>query len=236
MNQRGKDAEATSTLLDRLVCDELTPAERSEVLLWLESDQTRWRKCSLVFLEAQLWRKALQTDSLAAPLASPIGAAPTARLTRTSMTCMTIAAAALTAFGFGWGGAVWLQTIDATRGVASSRDRVHPDNEVASEPDAKSEESMPGESRKTQFASFALAGFESKTRTPELKVPLPLGESTTPLPGDVFLSEYEQKKWERRGLRVSKVREYVPGKLPDGKPVLLSVERLRFERVSAPTI
>jgi hypothetical protein len=63
-----------------------------------------------------------------------------------------------------------------------------------------------------------------------------LGESTHSQTDDLILSEYERKKWERRGVRVSKVREYVPGKLPDGKPVLLSVERLRVERIKSPTI
>ncbi|HVJ82410.1 MAG TPA: hypothetical protein VNC50_15185, partial [Planctomycetia bacterium] len=94
----------------------------------------------------------------------------------------------------------------------------------------------PKEEAETVFASFALAGSEATTPRRELKVPVSSGERDLSPVADAVISEDEQKRWERQGFRVSKIREYVPGKLPDGQPVMLSVDRLRVERIGAPML
>jgi hypothetical protein len=49
--------------MDGLVCGDLDEASRSRLLDWLDADPTRWRKCGLAFLEAQLWGQALGEPS-----------------------------------------------------------------------------------------------------------------------------------------------------------------------------
>jgi len=232
MSQHLNDDDRTAALLDRLVCDELSPSERTEVLRWLDADARRWRQCALVFLEAQVWRKALRIESLASPIAAPSVATPRAKTAQPKGAWLAIAALVLLAFGGGWGGASWLNRTpsdhDAGAMLVGGVKSAKGENAIR---DQQSSDAM-----KTLFASFGLVRGDAKAEPFELKVPVPMSESTFNPGVDVVISESERKKWEQRGLRVSKVREYVPGKLPDGKPVVMSVDRLRVERVGVPTI
>jgi hypothetical protein len=56
-----------SQLLDRLVDDELTDAERRELLLRLERTPDGWRRCALAFLENQAWRSESKSHVSGAP-------------------------------------------------------------------------------------------------------------------------------------------------------------------------
>jgi hypothetical protein len=228
MNRRRNEDEAKLALLDRLVCDELTFAERSDLLRWLEADSMRWRACALAFLEAQTWKKALRADALAPTAAVPVVAAKIPSK-RTRGAWLAVAAAALAAFLGGWGGATLMK--GAGPGLRELAVAPIGNQETAAAAGAARKED------ETVFASFPIAGAESNERRAELKVPVTQGESATPSPvADAVISEYERRRWERLGYRVSKIREYVPGKLPDGQPVLLSVDRLRVERIAVPTL
>jgi hypothetical protein len=46
--------------LDLLVDDELSEAERRDLLLRLQQEPDGWRRCALAFLEAQSWRRAVR--------------------------------------------------------------------------------------------------------------------------------------------------------------------------------
>jgi hypothetical protein len=210
--------------LDRLVCDELTPSERSQLLHWLEAEPSRWRTCALRFVEAQVWRSALRSapmTSTSAPVFSPT------KKPRASATWLAVALAVLVAFGGGWSGARWLKLDSSSQRFAATD---WPWKSNAAEKEHRQQEDVKAsDAMKVLLASFALGGAEAS----ELKVPVRIDESAAPA---IVISEYERKKWERQGYRVSNVREYVPGKLPDGKPVMLSVARLRVRRVGVPTI
>ena len=46
-------------LIDRLVAGDLDDARRRELLAWLDEQPSRWRRCAVGFLEAQMWQEAL---------------------------------------------------------------------------------------------------------------------------------------------------------------------------------
>ena len=46
-------------LIDRLVAGDLDEARRRELLAWLDEQPSRWRRCAVGFLEAQMWQESL---------------------------------------------------------------------------------------------------------------------------------------------------------------------------------
>jgi hypothetical protein len=52
-------AASPTQCIDRLVTGDLNDAQRFELLAWLDEEPTRWRRCGLAFLEAQVLREAL---------------------------------------------------------------------------------------------------------------------------------------------------------------------------------
>jgi hypothetical protein len=59
-------SRALQTELDRLVDGDLTPRERRQLLAALADEPGGWQRCALAFLEAQSWRKACRTLTVAA--------------------------------------------------------------------------------------------------------------------------------------------------------------------------
>ncbi len=51
--------ENPERLCDRLVDNELSPAEQRELLAALEDEPGGWRRCALAFVEANVWRDSL---------------------------------------------------------------------------------------------------------------------------------------------------------------------------------
>lgn len=96
--------ETLERLIDRLVDDELSSADRRALLSRLAAEPDGWRRCALAFLEAQCWRGSLAplAGTRAVPEAriSPSGSA---RISRPSWaTRMAMAAGLLLAFALGW--------------------------------------------------------------------------------------------------------------------------------------
>jgi hypothetical protein len=56
---RQKLEENSAQLFDRLVDNELSPAEQRELLAALEDEPGGWRRCALAFIEANAWRDTL---------------------------------------------------------------------------------------------------------------------------------------------------------------------------------
>jgi hypothetical protein len=51
--------------IHRLVSGDLDAAQRRELLLWLDSESTRWRWCAMAFLQAQSWQEAFKDAAYA---------------------------------------------------------------------------------------------------------------------------------------------------------------------------
>ncbi len=88
-------------VLDRLVDGELAEAERTALLLRLETEPDGWRCCALAFLEAQAWRDAFSPlsarsapDRIAAMPAATGGKSPRVTASASSGTFRTIGAIA----------------------------------------------------------------------------------------------------------------------------------------------
>ena len=95
-------------VLDRLVDGELSQDQRRELLAALDDEPGAWRRCALVFLEAQSWRWQLgqvAAEPIVAQLAATKSAekSPLPRATRGTFwsACLAIAASLLVAFGLG---------------------------------------------------------------------------------------------------------------------------------------
>ena len=68
--------------LDRLVDDELSPAERRELLQSFDDRDGGWRQCALAFLEAQSWCEAASAMMAESPTKSPVSRQLLAKATR----------------------------------------------------------------------------------------------------------------------------------------------------------
>jgi hypothetical protein len=61
----------------------------------------------------------------------------------------------------------------------------------------------------------------------ELQLPItPVASGKTP---DSSLSEYELKQWERQGFELTEERRYLPARLPDGRDVIVPVNKVRLK-------
>lgn len=98
-------------IFDRLADDELTFAEKQELLSSLDGRIDGWRRCALALLEAQAWRKELSSFVASEPLPTVVqvaAAAPTPLPARPLIqrkwlgNSLALAASAMVAFSLGW--------------------------------------------------------------------------------------------------------------------------------------
>jgi hypothetical protein len=102
-------SQPDSLAIDRLVDNELSPAERRQLLLALESHPGGWRQCALAFVEAQRWGAGMRrlvaespAKGSAVPEASLAPNAVESHAGRRSSAWLGIAAGLLAAFGLGY--------------------------------------------------------------------------------------------------------------------------------------
>jgi anti-sigma factor RsiW len=103
MTERGQTAAADDELFDRLVDGQLTPDQYREFVRSLDGRPDGWRRCALVFLEAQAWGRELRALGQEAPTqpVSPVDAAPPRQRIRQWPMSLAVAASFLVAFGLG---------------------------------------------------------------------------------------------------------------------------------------
>jgi len=93
------------SLIDRMVDGELSPTQHRELLARLDDEPGGWRRLALAFVEAQVWRSAL--DSLSPAAAPPLVRSPGTSCRKKVFTWprgMAIAASLMVAFGLGLAG------------------------------------------------------------------------------------------------------------------------------------
>ena len=228
--------DAIATQIDRLVSGDLPEPDRRSLLAWLDEEPTRWRGCALAFLEAQVWEQATTREG-EAPVEPCVGTVTQgsecrvqesggwiqpARATSWSSTAnwLALAGALLVAFAAGtlagqrWFAGPWLkessppvETITAEQVPAAPRTRP------------------------------LLATVSVRTNLdPRLtaQVQLPVEPAAEPLAGASSISEYDRKQWERRGYDVVEETRYLPAKMPDGRTVMVPVNRVHLKLKGTP--
>jgi|GEM_PF-2109744 hypothetical protein len=227
MNDRMLGADVVSAQIDRLVSGDLPESDRRSLLAWLDEVPSRWRACALAFLEAQTWE---QATALAEETLTQEGKAPAEPLVQRSRVrgqddksnariawthWLALAAIVLVAFGAGavsvWS---WLP------GSANAPRFAQP----PAPPEAQSSGPL--------LATVSVRTNLDPRLMAQLK--LPVEPSADPLAGASPISDYDRKLWERQGYEVVEERRYLPAKLPDGRPVMVPVNRVHLKLKETP--
>jgi|SRR5262245_44294353 len=220
---------AVQAQLDRLAAGDLPEGERRSLLAWLDEEPRRWRACAVTFLEAQSWENAIA--------AWPAGGAqnalgrevPTARSARRPEQAyqfryrqLALAAIVLAAF---FSGAVLARFAPAPI--------LRQTPTVIQRPD-----STPGGDAHPDFGDQPLLATVSVRTNLDPQVPAQLQVPVAPwnaaeeaLAG---ISDYERKQWERRGFELSEERRYLPARLPDGREVVVPVNKVHLKFKGTP--
>jgi len=213
MTERVVLTEDVAAQIDRLVSGDLPETERRRLLAWLDEESARWRSCGIAFLEAQAWEQA----TTQAVWDEQCGAVPAASsgLTVQKGACrpvfrwlqgLAVAGLLLLAFGAG---------VFAAQSWSS---RPPPLPQFAQQ--AASDE----------LARPTLASVSVRTSLdPRLqaRLTLPVEPADDSLPASSAISDYVRKQLERRGYELSEETQYLPAKMPDGRPVMVPVNKIR---------
>jgi hypothetical protein len=224
-------ADLTQAQIDRLVAGELLEAERRNLLVWLDEDVRRWRLCAMAFLEAQSW------EAAAAGLAPAATAKGNQALMQNTPACtrvancrqswavwqaLAIAASLALAFAVGLRSAsVWqhAQPVMLPGTAEASGERV-PGNLL---PDSKATSNV----KQPLMATVAVRTNLDPGVTAQLQLPV------RPLDGGeahaTSISEYDRKQWERQGFELIEERRYLPARLPDGRQVVVPVNKVHVK-------
>jgi hypothetical protein len=215
--------------LDRLAAGDLPENEREALLAWLDEDIARWRACGLAFLESQLWEGAFACGS-ASPRRSALNeprqavSPNVARRDRSRVSMLTLAAAASIAFAGGLAIAQWLP-----------RDSDRPAHRIVEGNLPRDVAPSPPEAPTGPLLATVPVRMNSDPRLP-LMLQLPV--STEPAEGSAAegssVSDYDRKKWAKRGFEVHEERRLLPATLPDGRPVVVPVNKVRLEYRGTP--
>lgn len=218
--------------IDRLVSGDLSEADRVELLTWLDTDATRWRRCGRAFLEAQVWRETLAElhSSAVAPSAVEIPtetnrsapARPQRSYDRNWKPALT-AAVILAVFGCGWFSARWMDRKTEANSVADHRQTdgstLEPSKEVRTA--AKSPNSL-----------VTRVVLDNRLADCEFTLPM-LGSG---LPAEHWARQasvpgYIKNRWGSQGYQISEQRQFVPMELADGRQVVVPINHVTLKYV-----
>jgi hypothetical protein len=207
--------------LDRLAGGDLPESERQAVLAWLDEEPARWRACGMAFLEAQMWQESAATAALQAPapIASPQPAARAPegkRRQRWHVSLLALSAAVAVAFLAGALAARWLPLGSGQAGPMLV------------------EQPGPGPSAdQPQLATVAVNNPNSNLPL-MLQLPVTTGDESQQVAGASPISDYERRMWERRGFEVIEELRYLPARLPDGRVVMVPVNKVQLKFKGTP--
>ena len=221
MTERMPVTDSVTAKIDRLVSGDLPETDRRSLLAWLDKEPARWRTCALAFLEAQAWEQA----TAQAAGNEEYGAVPAAgsgctvqkvvrRPVARWLQGLALAGILLLAFG---AGAITAQNWSS---------RPSPVPQLA-QPETASDE----------LAGPVLATVSVRTNfDPRLQAGLTLPVEPTDdfLPASSAISDYVRKQFERRGYELTEETQYLPAKMPDGRPVMVPVNKIRVRLKGLP--
>jgi hypothetical protein len=68
----------------------------------------------------------------------------------------------------------------------------------------------------------------------QAQLALPVEPDTAASEPESSISDYERKQWERRGYELVEENRYLPAKMPDGRPVMVPVKKIRVKYKGTP--
>jgi hypothetical protein len=221
MTERVALTKGVAAQIDRLVSGDLPEPERRSLLAWLDEDPVRWRSCGLAFLEAQAWQQATAhavenvLRSTGACEGSGFRVQDESHRDRVRWPqWLAVAGLLLLAFAAG--------ALAARNWSRSSP----PSPQFARSAQAAGQSSGP-----------VLATVSLRTNLdPRLQaqLTLPVEPADDSLPATWSISEYERKQLERRGYELREETQYLPAKMPDGRPVMVPVNKIRVRLKGLP--
>ena len=226
MNDREQCTGSISVQIDRLVSGDLPEPDRRSLLAWLDEEPTRWRACAIAFLEAQAWEQATALPGERRPAAATReGEAPAEPLVQSSgfgvqddksnariawTQWLAIAGLLLVAFGAGalsaWS---WLPGSEPPPQFAQLK--------------------TPAQARPSgpQLATVSVrTNLDPRLQT-QLTLPVEPAEATPAAVSSI--PDYVRKQWERRGYELVEETRYLPAKMPDGRTVMVPVNRVQLK-------
>ena len=224
MNRTETRDRALQAQLDRLVGGDLPESERTTLLAWLDEDATRWRTCGLAFLEAQMWQEAAAIEPRVGhtaansppPLVAPARPATSRDGWRVSAFALTAAVAL--AFLIGVVCAQWLPNAARPQQPQLAEQSVLPQITAAAKP------------------LIATVPVKTNLETAEpLLLQLPISsEPGQDLAANSSISPYERQQLERRGFEVLEELRFLPARLPDGRQIMVPVNKVQLKYKGTP--
>jgi hypothetical protein len=206
--------------LDRLAGGDLPENERSALLAWLDEEPARWRACGMAFLEAQMWQEAATASpapASAIPAPQPaVSAPPAKRRERWHVSMLALSAAVAVAFLTGALAARWLPP-----GGAAPRHLIV-------------EQSIPAPGDKQPLLATVAVNSPNTNLPLMLQLPVTTGDDGQQVAGASPISDYERRMWERRGFEVIEELRYLPARLPDGRTVMVPVNKVQLKFKGTP--
>jgi hypothetical protein len=225
--------------IDRLAAGDLSESERRNLLVWLDEDPHRWRFCAIAFLEAQSWESAAaglfgqasaspprsvsEGDACPAlPHALSAAVPPPPSKSRSARIHRALAIAASLALAFATG--ILLDhrlsrlAVEIAPSVAKRMDV------PANKPQSPTEPLLATVAVRTNLG-------------PDLPIQLqlPVTPVSAPAAAESSLSEYERQRWQRQGFELEEERRYLPARLPDGRQILVPVNKVNVKLKGTPT-
>lgn len=216
--------------IDRIVDGGLSPAELREAIACIEAAPEGWRRCTLAFIEARCWGDAFRELAPPTGHALRIADEPPRRPSRRLRPALA-AAVAVACFAAGW--------LAAGRPSGPVADQAPPILAAAAEPAsaaaAPSEVSPAApEPKIRQVARLRIGGGPADAGAPE--VPIYGGPGLDPswvLDQPMPVSPRERAALARQGYQLEQERHLVAVPLPDGRRLVVPVDRVRVQDVSS---
>ncbi len=232
MNKSLHGADVIAAQLDRLVSGDLPEPDRRSLLAWLDEEPTRWRACALAFLEAQVWEQArLEVGGRESEVGSRACTAATSGREGVGASGFSVRAKQPSPSSWQrWLAIAGVMLLAFAAGTFTGRGSVpapkRPQQPMIAE--SRSLPSAPG----PQLATVSVR----TNLDPRLmaQVQLPVEPADQPLAGASSISEYDRKQWERRGYEVVEETRYLPAKMPDGRTVMVPVNRVHLKLKGTP--
>ncbi len=245
-----------ATRMDRLVDGELPEGERRELLSGLDRQPDGWRRCALAFLEAQCWHKELAdfvgrpaarpaappaTTAESPPQTTPPPQRPNRNLAGRAATAVAMAASFFAALWLGWalqdqwqGDGVAVSMPDGLAGAGPVPDVVAPRPSPLAEPSQR----PIALSGPWQMVTLSANGPDGR-RTQTIDLPACERqhlESQWPESLPAALPCEVLESLERAGYRVRQHRELLPLEMPDGRRLVVPVDKVEVQYVGRPPL
>lgn len=220
-------------VIERIVDGGLSPEQLREAVARIEADPDGWRRCALAFLEAQCWGDALREPVAAsspaqAPGLRAIGGAPRRAPWRPRPALAAAVAVACFAAG-------WLAAGRPSRVAVMPAAPGEPFQATATPDTAPGEAPLvPPAPQARQVARLRIGEGSRDGAAPE--IPIFGGPGLDPswlLDQPMPVSAREQASLARKGYRLEQERRLVAVPLPDGRRLVVPVDRVQVRDVSS---